>query len=83
MTTTIYYKVTTSSADHVVEEEMAYISALYGARGMDWKKGRQLFFEKTDPGSTHSIPMDLITIELADGSRLKFEFDLTSVYGSA
>ena len=63
--------------------DMAYISALYGARGLDWKKGHQLFFEKIESASTHAVPTDLITIELADGSRMEFEFDLTSVYGRA
>lgn len=78
---TIHLIATTSASD-LIDEETSIVSSLYGDRGRDWKRKRQLLMEVTDAESGRRIQVDVFHIELQSGETVEVWFDLTSVYGS-
>ena len=55
--------------------EYEYLENRYGVRDVDWK----LFMQSLITGNRKSY--DLLTIELKDGSRKSFYFDITGFFG--
>ena len=55
--------------------EYEYLENRYGVRNVDWK----LFMQSLIKGNGRSY--DLLTIELKDGSRKSFYFDVTGFFG--
>ncbi len=59
-----------------VAAEYDYIEARFGARGRDWRFVRQRLM-RLDPDRW----MDVISIEMADGTELELRFDITEFSG--
>jgi hypothetical protein len=55
--------------------EYKYIETQYGVRDVDWN----VFMQSLIPGNGKSY--DLITIEMRDGTKKSFYFDVTDFYG--
>ena len=59
-----------------VPVEYSYIEAIYGVRDEDWKFVRQRLMRREPSGW-----LDVIGIELADGTELELRFDITEFCG--
>lgn len=75
------YRIETTSASDLIDEETSIVSRLYGVRGRDWKRKRQILMEVNDVESERRIQVDAFHIELQSGEMVEVWFDLTSVYG--
>ncbi len=60
-----------------VPAEYQYVAKLCGRQNVDWKLGKQYLLDNQPNGRA----MDLIEIELKDGSVRQFYFDITSFFG--